>query len=238
VEQHFREVMKGTVSHYDVEHRVRKLSGDWLWIRSSGRIVERGPNGRPLRIAGTNSDIDRRKHAELQLAHQAGHDALSGLPNRNLFHDRLQRAIARSRRHRALMAVMYLDIDKFKFVNDTFGHHVGDELIREFARRLGACVRNTDTVARLGGDEFAVILEELEDRDAGRRIAEKIVAAMRDEFIAGEVTLSVSTSVGMAFYQGHGEIETDLLIRQADQALYEAKAAGRNTYRVSAAVET
>src|SRR4030095_5121573 len=134
--------------------------------------------------------------------------------------DRLQRAIARSRRHRARMAVMYLDIDKFKGVNDTFGHHVGDEVIQECARRLGKCVRSTDTVARLGGDEFAVILEELEDRDAGRRIAEKIVAAMRDEFIAGEVTLSVSTSVGMAFYQGHGEIETDLLIRQADQALY------------------
>jgi diguanylate cyclase (GGDEF)-like protein/PAS domain S-box-containing protein len=237
VEQHFRDVMKGAVSHYDVEHRVKKLSGDWLWIRSSGRIVERDPNGRPLRIAGTNSDIDRRKQAELLLAHQVGHDALSGLPNRNLFEDRLQRAVARSRRNRARMAVMYLDIDKFKGVNDTLGHHVGDGLIREFARRLRACVRDTDTVARLGGDEFAVILEELEDQDAGRRIAEKIVAAMRDEFNLGEARLSVSTSLGMAFYRGQDGVETDLLVRRADEALYEAKAAGRNTYRVSAAIE-
>jgi diguanylate cyclase (GGDEF)-like protein len=135
------------------------------------------------------------------------------------------------------MAAMYLDIDKFKGVNDTLGHHVGDELIREFARRLRACVRSTDTVARLGGDEFAVILEELEDHEAGRRIAEKIVATMRDEFNLGGTTLCVSTSLGMAFYRGQDEIETDLLVRHADEALYEAKAAGRNTYRVSAALE-
>ena len=237
VEEHFGAVMKGAVSHYDVEHRVRKSSGDWLWIRSSGRIVERDPDGRPLRLAGTNSDIDRRKHAELLLAHQAGHDALCGLPNRKLFQDRLQRAVARSRRHRSRMAVMYLDIDKFKSVNDTRGHHVGDELIREFARRLRACVRDTDTVARLGGDEFAVILEELEDQDAGRRIAEKIVAAMRDEFNLGEVTLSVSTSLGLAFYRGQDGVETEQLVRHADEALYQAKAAGRNTYRVNAATE-
>jgi diguanylate cyclase (GGDEF)-like protein/PAS domain S-box-containing protein len=237
LQAHLKDVLRGAVSHYDVEHRVRKLSGDWLWIRSSGRVVERDPNGRPLRIAGTNSDIDRRKHAELLLAHQAGHDALSGLPNRNLFQDRLQRAVGRSRRHRARMAVMYLDIDKFKGINDTLGHHVGDELIRQFARRLGECVRSTDTVARLGGDEFAVILEELEDEEAGRRIAEKIVAAMRDEFNLGEARLSVSTSLGMAFYRGQDGIEADLLVRHADEALYQAKAAGRNTYRVSAGAE-
>jgi len=179
-------------------------------------------------------DVELRKQLELRLAHQAGHDALTGLPNRNLFHDRIGRAIARSRRHRSLMAVMYLDIDKFKAVNDTHGHDVGDALIRGFARRLVDCIRNTDTAARLGGDEFAVILEELEAGALGLRVAEKIVAAMREPFVLGERTLSVSTSIGVSFYGGVEEVVPEALLKQADEALYEAKAAGRNTYRVNA----
>jgi len=232
--QHLAEVLQGKAAHYDIEHRVRKPSGEWLWIHSRGKVIERDAAGRAVRLAGINTDIDLRKQLELRLAHQAGHDALTGLPNRNLFHDRIERAIARSRRHRGLMAVMYLDIDKFKGINDTYGHDVGDALIRGFGRRLVECIRNTDTAARLGGDEFAVILEELEDTAVGRRVAEKIVAAMREEFMLGERRLAVSTSVGVSFYRGTDEIEAEAIIKQADQALYEAKAAGRNTYRVAA----
>ena len=231
--QHVAEVLQGQAAHYDIEHRVKKPSGEWLWIQSRGKVIERDAKGRAVRLAGINADIDLRKQLELRLAHQAGHDALTGLPNRNLFHDRMDQAIARSRRHRALMALMYLDIDKFKGVNDTHGHDVGDALIRGFARRLVECIRNTDTAARLGGDEFAVILEELDDAEAGRRVAEKIVAAMREEFMLGDCRLSVSTSVGVAFYHGVDGVDADAIVKQADQALYEAKAAGRNTYRVS-----
>ena len=231
---HLAEVLQGKAAHYDIEHRVRKPSGEWLWIHSRGKVIGRDATGRAVRLAGINTDIDLRKQLELSLAHQAGHDALTGLPNRNLFQDRIERAIARSRRHRGLMAVMYLDIDRFKGVNDTYGHDVGDALIRGFARRLGECIRNTDTAARLGGDEFAVILEELEDTAVGERVAEKIVGAMREEFVLGERRLAVSTSVGVAFYSGAGEVQADVIVKQADQALYEAKAAGRNTYRVSA----
>jgi len=232
--QHLAEVLEGKAVYYDIEHRVRKPSGEWLWIHSRGKVVERDAAGRPLRLAGINVDVELRKQLELRLAHQAGHDALTGLPNRNLFHDRIGRAIARSRRHRSLMAVMYLDIDKFKAVNDTHGHDVGDALIRGFARRLVDCIRNTDTAARFGGDEFAVILEELEASALGLRVAEKIVAAMRDPFVLGERTLSVSTSVGVSFYNGVEEVAAEALLKQADEALYEAKAAGRNTYRVNA----
>ena len=232
--QHLAEVLQGKAAHYDVEHRVKKPSGEWLWIHSRGKVVERDADGRAVRLAGINADIDLQKQLELRLAHQAGHDALTGLPNRNLFQDRMTQAIARSRRHRTLMAVMYLDIDKFKGVNDTYGHDVGDALIRAFARRLVECIRNTDTAARLGGDEFSVILEELDDSAVGQRVAEKIVGAMREEFVLGERKLSVSTSVGVSFYSGIDEIEAEAIVKLADQALYEAKAAGRNTYRVAA----
>ena len=229
--RHLQEVLEGKATHYDIEHRVRKPSGDWMWIRSRGRVVARDGRGRALRLAGTNADIEHRKRLELELAHQAGHDALSGLPNRNLFHDRMQRAIARSRRNRTLMAAMYLDIDRFKRINDSFGHDAGDALIRGFAKRLSQCIRDTDTAARLGGDEFAVILEALDDRAAGERIAGKIVAAMRAEFDLGEHRLAISTSLGVAFYQGEEESEAAGILKAADEALYRAKAAGRDTWR-------
>jgi diguanylate cyclase (GGDEF)-like protein/PAS domain S-box-containing protein len=219
---------------YDIEHRVRTHNGEWRWIHSVGNVVERDSHGQVLRMNGTNADIGTRKQAEEQLAHQAHHDALTGLPNRILFQARLDRAMARTRRSHTLMAVMYLDIDKFKNINDTLGHAMGDALLKEFARRLAGCVRNVDTVARLGGDEFAVILEHLDEREAGRRIAEKIVTAMRPEFTLEYRTLSITTSVGVAFHQGGSdERSADHLVKKADEALYAAKGAGRNNYQVA-----
>lgn len=220
---------------YDIEHRVQTHSGEWRWIHSVGNVVERDSRGQVLRMNGTNADIGTRKQAEEQLAHQAYHDVLTGLPNRSLFHARLDRAMARTRRNHTLMAVMYLDIDKFKNINDTLGHAMGDALLKEFARRLAGCVRSVDTIARLGGDEFAVILEHLDARDAGHHIAEKIVAAMRPEFTLEYRTLSITTSLGVAFHQGGGgDISADNLVKKADEALYAAKGAGRNNYQVAA----
>jgi len=233
LKSHVREVVQGAASHYDIEHRVRTASGEWLWIRSRGKVVSRDRSGRAQRLAGTNADIQRRKLAELQLAHQAGHDSLTGLPNRMLFADRLERAIARSRRSQAWMALLYLDVDKFKSVNDTYGHNVGDALIREFALRIKNCIRDTDTAARIGGDEFAVVLESLPDRNAALRIAQEIVEAMRERFALPELPLSVSASVGLAFYRGGEGVAADAIAKRADEALYRAKAAGRDTFRVS-----
>jgi diguanylate cyclase (GGDEF)-like protein len=178
VVEQVRSMLKGTTSHYSNEHRVRTCAGEWKWIRSRGRVVERAHDGTALRAVGTNVDIDDRKSYELQLAHRAAHDLLTGLPNRGMFHDRLDRAMLRTRRSGELMAVLYLDVDKFKGVNDTLGHAAGDLLLKEFTRRLTACVRTTDTVARFGGDEFAAIVEGLGGRADGLQIAGKIVEAM------------------------------------------------------------
>ena len=218
---------------YDVEHRVRTHAGEWKWIHSVGNVVERDARGQVLRMSGTNADIAARKRAEEKLAHLAHHDGLTGLPNRSLFHERLARAMARARRDKTLTAILYLDIDKFKIINDTMGHATGDALLKEFAQRLATCVRSVDTVARVGGDEFALVLEQLDERDSGCRVAEKIVAAMRPEFTLETRTLAITTSVGVAFHQGGEEISADNLLKKADQALYAAKGAGRNNYQVA-----
>jgi diguanylate cyclase (GGDEF)-like protein len=129
---------------------------------------------------------------------------------------------------------MYLDIDHFKRINDSLGHAVGDLLLKDFAQRLAYCVRGVDTVARVGGDEFAVILEELERRDDGCRIAAKIVREMRPEFPLEEHTVEITTSVGIAFHDGKEALGADQLLRNADAALYQAKNSGRNAYQVAA----
>jgi diguanylate cyclase (GGDEF)-like protein/PAS domain S-box-containing protein len=229
-----REVLDGASSHYDVEYRVRTLSDQWIWIRTIGKVVERDTAGRAVRITGTHSDITARKRAEIELAHQATHDALTGLPNRGLFYDRLERAMIRSHRTKRLMAVMYVDIDRFKSINDTFGHDMGDALLKAFARRLAGCMREADTVARMGGDEFTLIVEELTAREMGSRIAEKIVAATRPEFALANRTIAISSSVGVAFYEGEDSVACEMLIKMADEALYAAKSGGRNTSRVAA----
>ncbi len=233
LEQHLQEVLTGQATQYNVEHRVKTRRGGWLWIHSTGQVVERDGRGRALRLTGTNVDISRRKESEHELLYRASHDALTGLPNRSLFYDRLARAIARVQRSRNLIAVMYLDIDKFKHINDTLGHDAGDALLQAFAQRLTTCVRSIDTVARLEGDEFAIILDTLATRDAGCNIAGKIVATVQPEFKLGHQTLNITTSVGIAFYQGEEIILTDDLVKKADKALYAAKSAGRNNYQVA-----
>lgn len=230
LQAHLREVLKGLRPQYDAEHRVRTRSGEWKWVHSMGKIVTRTANGDALRLTGTNADIDDRKQAQLQLEHQARHDMLTGLPNRVLLYDRLRQEMARSQRYHRLMAVLYLDIDRFKNINDTFGHAAGDALLKGFAQRLSDCVRTTDTVARLGGDEFVVMLEELHSRDEGRAVAQKIVESMRPEFVLESRALNVTTSVGIAFFDGSESLSGDTLLTKADRALYQAKGSGRDNY--------
>jgi diguanylate cyclase (GGDEF)-like protein len=158
---------------------------------------------------------------------------LTELPNRVTFHDRLEHAMSRAHRNKMLMAVMYLDLDRFKGINDSLGHSVGDLLLKDFAQRLAYCVREADTVARIGGDEFAVLLEELKHRDDGCHIAEKIVREMRAEFPLEHHTVAITVSIGIAFYDGQAELSPDQLVRNADSALYEAKNGGRDRYQVA-----
>jgi diguanylate cyclase (GGDEF)-like protein/PAS domain S-box-containing protein len=228
------DVVKAKTPFYSAEHRVRTEDGQWLWILSRGRVVERDPHGRALRLSGTNADISEQKALEAQLQRMAELDALTGLPNRALFNDRLQGALTRGRRESMPMGLLLLDIDYFKQINDSLGHDVGDAVLQEFARRLLESVRLSDTVARLGGDEFTIILEKLHSSSEAEMIAGKIVAAMGDPFAVGGQSLRVTTSVGVA-YLDHplGIEEAASLIKQADLALYRAKAAGRNTYQLA-----
>ena len=150
----------GAAPLYLAEYRLRRGVDDWLWIRARGRVVQRDGAGRALRLAGTYTDINDAKIAEGRLRRLAEFDTLTGLPNRALFNDRLRQGMARAARGKP-MALLFLDIDRFKSINDTYGHEAGDKLLKVFASRMQGAVRQSDTVARLAGDEFTIILEQL-----------------------------------------------------------------------------
>ncbi|HEY6721271.1 MAG TPA: diguanylate cyclase, partial [Burkholderiales bacterium] len=233
-----RDVLKGVAPYYHAEHRVRTNDGRWIWIQSQGQVTARDADGQALRLIGTNADVTERKSAEADLAESraqleraAQHDGLTGLPNRNLLGDRLEQALARARRNRQLISLFYLDLDRFKDINDALGHAAGDALLKAFAERLNACVRETDTVARVGGDEFVILLEDVREDGDAHAVAEKIIDAMRRGFHVETKTLRATTSIGIAFTRG--ETTGEELMKRADAALYEAKRGGRNKYHVA-----
>ncbi len=344
----------GQTDAFDSEHRLRNAAGEWIWVRSRGKVVERDTAGNPLRIAGTARDItltrraerERRiaievlrsmgeavgvidldfrfvsvnpafsritgysedevrgrpsdlldsaqhsadfyqrlrrtaqqlghwkgeiwqkrkdgeeflgwielsevrdergerthyvavvtditdkKRAEQELLYLANYDTLTGLPNRALLAERLARAVVRARRQDCRVAVLFLDLDRFKDINDSLGHAAGDRLLKAAAARLLATVRETDTVARLGGDEFTVVLEDLTDPLGAEDMAARIVAAFAEPLdLDGRSETVISPSIGIALYPDHGQVPTDLL-KFADTAMYEAKGRGRNTWQL------
>lgn len=173
-----------------------------------------------------------RKQMELWLQHIARHDPLTDLPNRELFHDRLQTALRLSERNPSPLSLLYLDLDRFKLVNDTLGHSIGDLLLQEVARRLRHCVRESDTVGRIGGDEFLVLLNGIDPPEQALAVAEKIRAALDQPFDLAGQQVRVSPSIGVAFYPAHGR-DYKQLIRYADEAMYDAKKSGGNRVQVS-----
>ena len=173
------------------------------------------------------------EHSNRALESMALHDALTGLPNRRLLTDRLSLAIAHARRNKLAMAVMYLDLDGFKEINDTMGHEAGDTLLRMVADRLVASVRQEDTVARVGGDEFVIALLDLSVGENGAKLLEKVIEAVSQPYIIQGRSVRITASAGVGIYPTHGEDE-DALMKSADLALYAAKRAGKNDYRISA----
>jgi diguanylate cyclase (GGDEF)-like protein/PAS domain S-box-containing protein len=223
------ETMKGLRPAYVAEHRVRAGQDAWRWILSRGRVTERDPHtGRALRMVGTNVDITDRKRVEEALQSVASTDALTGLANRVALADRIRLTIARSRRNGTAFALLFLDLDRFKQVNDGMGHSAGDKLLVQFAMRLRGCVRASDSVARLGGDEFVVLLDDLKEPDAAVRIAQKILEETRAPVRIDARQIGITTSIGIAYYTG--EESGDELLQRADGALYEAKRSGRDAY--------
>ncbi len=218
--------LRGESARYEHAHRIRRGDGSWRWVRECG-LATHDAEGRPQRMAGFLSDITAHKANEERLRHHAFHDALTGLPNRALFMDRVQHAVARARRAPASsFAVLMLDLDRFKNVNDSLGHVAGDRLLMRVAERIGACVRDGDTVARLGGDEFSVLLEELRSEHEAERVAEQIQRALATPIPLDGHDIVTSASIGVVVARDDA-FDALSLLRRADQAMYAAKRQGR-----------
>ena len=225
--------LSGRTSLLQFKHRMRHADGSWRWILTRGIAVDDAA-GVPVRLAGSLSDITASRRTERQLEHDALHDSLTGLPNRALFMDRLERAILRHRRNPdATCVVLFVDVDRFKMVNDTFSHSVGDLLLVALSGRIAAELRPTDTVSRLAGDEFAVLLDEVPAAGAEEyavAVAGRLHSALRYGFNVDGHRLFVSASTGIA--PARDPVSPADLLRNADIAMYEAKHRGRDRYAV------
>lgn len=224
----FSQVYKTGKPISKLEWELINRNGEVRQVELSVSLVRNG-DGKPKGFRGIMSDITMRCKAEEAIRKQAFHDSLTNLANRILFNDRLTMAIKRAKRTQKMVAVMVLDLDYFKDVNDRWGHAAGDLLLKEVADRLADQVRDTDTVARPGGDEFSIALSSLNSQNDACLIAEKIVASFYQPFHLDAIDAYVTASLGIAIYPIHGE-DFDTLIKKADKAMYEAKNLGRNRY--------
>jgi diguanylate cyclase (GGDEF)-like protein/PAS domain S-box-containing protein len=215
---------------WQLVYRIVRPGGDVRLVECRG-AVEADRAGRPVRILGTVQDVTERELAAGELAFQASHDPLTGLPNRTLFLDRLEHALARSRRSGARLAVVFLDLDDFKVVNDTRGHEAGDQLLLALAPRLSAALRPGDTIARFGGDEFVVLCEDLSSDEDGIRIAQRMADACRRPVTIRGHRHEITVSAGVALGRGRSATASDLL-RDADAAMYRAKGLGKGRIEV------
>ena len=218
---------RGEHSPQEYEFQGLKKDGSLIWVRTQLNLVPW--NGRSV-IQSTVVDITLRKIYEERLHYQANFDAVTDLPNRTLALDRLNGAVARARRYSRKVGILFIDLDHFKKINDTMGHALGDELLKQSAQRITACVREEDTVARLGGDEFTVILPDIKISKDAESVARKILTAFSRPFVLDGNEAFVSTSVGITLCPDDGR-DADLLMRNADAAMYQAKEQGRNTFR-------
>ena len=233
----------GKTAFVAMEYRMLCKDGRWLWMLARGMVVCRDADGKPLRLVGINVDISERKAAADKIENLAFYDTLTGLPNRRLLLDRLEQSLSSSARRQRHGALMLLDMDDFKTLNDTLGHDVGDQFLIEVARRLEASVRDGDTVGRLGGDEFVVIVEDFKDGSfaamQAENVAMKILQAVSEPYqldlssgsgIESTRSYHCTSSIGISLFHGKS-VSADELLKRADTAMYQAKAAGRNAFR-------
>ncbi|MEA2163485.1 MAG: hypothetical protein QOK37_1612 [Thermoanaerobaculia bacterium] len=218
------EMLRDSTTLNSVEVELKKQDEQSMWALMNLTLVDE-------RIHATVVDISDRKRAEEQIEFHAYHDVLTNLPNRKLFTDRLTHSLSRARRSGKSLAVMFVDLDHFKSINDTLGHESGDELLLQMARRLRENIRDDDTVARLGGDEFTIILAELRHPEDAINVAEKLIKAVERPLSISGTSIEVSASIGIAIYPDDGA-DAESLLRNADSAMYRAKEAGRNTYQL------
>jgi diguanylate cyclase (GGDEF)-like protein/PAS domain S-box-containing protein len=221
--------LTGETRSFENEHRKYAADGTWHWIYVTGMVVQRDENNMPIRVIGTYTDITERKNIEAEVVRLAHYDGITNLPNRALFMDRLNQELKKSNRSNKPLALMMLDLDRFKEVNDTLGHQKGDLLIKLVGERLLRCIRETDTLGRLGGDEFMILLTDLHQLTDVEVIAHKILNCVAEPCeLDGELAY-ITASIGITLYP-YDSLDMDSLFKQADQAMYAAKNAGKNRY--------
>ncbi len=239
--QRLREGTWGIDGSFAVDHRIVLADGMLRHVHQQVEVIERAASGEPLRLAGAVHDVTRRKEAEEQIRRLAYYDPLTGLPNRLLFTEQLQRALGHAERHAHRLAIMFVDLDNFKRVNDTLGHKVGDELLRTASARLLASLRTYDcvtrnasdggaTIARLGGDEFIVMLTDVQTPSDVASVARRLVSTLAEPLTIQGTEIFVGGSVGIALYPEDGN-DLDSLLKNADTAMYRAKESGRGAFQ-------
>ncbi|MDP9083345.1 MAG: EAL domain-containing protein [Pseudomonadota bacterium] len=228
--EEFMRVIRARGSVTGFESQVFRRDGSIIWISENARAVEDAEGGL-LYYEGTVEDVTERKLYEARLERQANYDALTGLANRALFNDRLEQSILTAERSGGAPAVVFIDLDRFKFINDSLGHQIGDALLCTVAKRLRTCVRDCDTVARLGGDEFVVLVNGHGGAQSVKELVDRLIAQIAKPWVVEESTINITCSVGAALYPTHGK-SAAVLLKHADSAMYRAKELGRNGYQL------
>lgn len=220
--------LRGETPTFRIEIRMRTKAGDWRWMIAQGEVVERDPAGTALRIIGVTEDIDERKEVEQKIRRVLQHDPLTALPNRALLYELGERELASARRGGRSCAVLFVDLDRFKPINDTYGHDVGDAVLKEVAQRLSASVRGEDTVGRLGGDEFVAILSHVGSMEDVTKAARHVLYRLSQPYHVDGLKLTVLPSIGISLFPNDGD-NVEALVANADTAMYNAKDTGRGT---------
>ena len=226
----FKEIMNSDAKSWSEEYSFRRAEGGYVFVLDRGYII-RNESGKAIRAIGTMMDITQRKQAEEILRYQAVYDQRTGLPNRLLFNERLLASLKKAKKTKKMLAVMFLDLDKFKKINDTLGHAAGDRLLEGFAGRISETLRSTDTVARWGGDEFTLLLPDINCLEDAVKTAQRILNNLKPAFKLEKQAFHISSSIGIAVYPDDGE-DAETLVKNADAALYRAKEMGRNNYQL------
>lgn len=227
--EEFMRIVKARGSVTGFESLVYRKNGDIIWISENARLVV-GEDGRALGYEGTVEDITERRLYQSRIERQANYDTLTGLANRSLLQDRLEQALLTAASFGTRVAVAFVDLDRFKYINDSLGHHIGDELLKAAAARLQSCVRECDTVARLGGDEFVLLINGHSGPESIRSTMESMLAAVSQPWIVEQGEFHVSCSIGVALHPDDGE-DARTLLKHADSAMYRAKDSGRNNFQ-------
>ena len=225
----FMQLFKGRGVVANFEARIYRRDGEIIWISENARAVH-NPDGQVVCYEGTVEDITERKLYQARIEQQANYDTLTGLANRSLLNDRLQQMILAASNYGTRLAVVFVDLDRFKYINDSLGHHVGDELLRAMAERLKAGVRESDTVARLGGDEFVLLIGGQRDPDSVAVVLERMLCDIAQPWTISQGEFNVTCSMGVALYPDDGD-NAQMLLKHADTAMYRAKEKGRNNFQ-------